>query len=371
MNTSSSSGTPQHTVHVADLSLSFRDVTVPSEAPTGQQLAVAAGFRPGQQPTVLEILSNGELEDVRADEVVGLGESTRKFIIVESDRSYKLEIDKVSATWPARMITGAQIRKLGHIPPEMEVFLDLPGDVQRVIHDHDLLDLNAPGIERIKTRPRIWKLNVQGVTLTIHHPTIQVRQAIEDAGFNAKKPWIIVLRVRGEPKREVGLDYVIDLRTPGIEKLRLTPREVNNGEAPSAPRREFALLDADLRFLEGLGLPWETTIDTTNPKKARRWLLIHDYPVPPGYTAQRTLLALEIPPTYPGAQIDMFYTHPALSLASGQAIPKTESKAVIQGVTFNRWSRHRGAQSPWDENTDNVATHLALVESALVKESGQ
>src|SRR5690606_38900334 len=132
-----------------------------------------------------------------------------------------------------------------------------------------------------------WKLNVQGVVLVIYDPTITVRHAIKDAGFDPSKNWIIVLRVRERPKQEVGLDYVIDLRMPGIEKLRLTPREVNNGEAVAKPRRDFALLDADERYLSGLSLWWETVID-----QKRRWLLIHDYPVPAGFTTDRTLLAL-------------------------------------------------------------------------------
>src|SRR5690349_7039093 len=90
-------------IHVADLSLAFRDVPVATDAPTGTQLAAAAGFRPEQQATVLEILQNGELEDVRPDEVVGLQDSTRKFIIVASDRSYKLAINDRPIVWPARM----------------------------------------------------------------------------------------------------------------------------------------------------------------------------------------------------------------------------------------------------------------------------
>jgi len=372
MNTSTSTPSVHPIqIHVADLALAFRDVAVATDTPTGRQLATAAGFRPEQQPTVMEVLENGELEDVRPDEVVGLGDSTCKFVIVESDRNYKLTINDTPVVWPARMITGGQIRKLGQVPLELEIYLDLPGDVERVIYEHDLINLDTPGVERIKTRPRRWKLNVQGVILKLHQATIKVHQAIQDAGFDPNKPWIIVLRVRGEPKREVGLDDTLDLGKPGIEKLRLTPREVNNGEVSAAPRRVFDLLEVDVRFLDGLDLRWETVIDATQPNRARRWLLIHGYPLPTGYTAECTLLALEIPSTYPGAQIDMFYTHPRLALKSGQAIPKTQIQAAILGVSFNGWSRHRGPQSLWDEKTDNVSTHLALVESALLKETGQ
>ena len=79
-----------------------------------------------------------------------------------------------------------------------------------------------------------WKLNVQGVIIESPQPEIVVRQAIKQAGFNPDTPWIIVLKIAGEPKKEVDLSFVIDLRHKGIEKLRLTPRQINNGEMAAA-----------------------------------------------------------------------------------------------------------------------------------------
>lgn len=358
--------TRPHTVSIAGFSLVFHDFTISGASPTGVQLAAVAGFTPTQNPTVLEVLANGELEDIRPDEQVNLHDSSGKFVIVESDRSYKFTIEAVRFEWPCRVISGGQLRKLGQVPAGQEIYLDLPGNVDRVVQEHDLIDLDSPQIEAFKIRKRSWKLNVQGVVLIVHEPTIVVHLAMTKAGFDSSKNWIIILRVRDQPKQEVGLDYVIDLRTPGIEKLRLIPKEVNNGEAVAAPRRRFALLAIDERFLDGLGLWWETVIDGE-----RRWLLIYDYPVPKGFTVERTLLGLEIPLTYPGAQIDMFYTKPALALKSGRAIDRTQVSAVILGLPFNGWSRHRGAQSQWNPASDNVSTHMALVESAMAKEVGE
>src|SRR5689334_6559034 len=53
----------------------------------------------------------------------------------------------------------------------------------------------------------VWKLNVQGVIIESLKPEIVVRQAIKEAGFNPDTPWIIVLKVAGEPKREVDLSF--------------------------------------------------------------------------------------------------------------------------------------------------------------------
>src|SRR5262249_1429687 len=145
--------------------------------PTGSQLAAIAGFKPEQAATVLEVLVNGELEDRRPDERINLGESTRKFVIVDSDRSYKLTLDRTRFDWPCRVISGGQLRKLGQVPGESEVYQDLPGSAERIIGEHDLVDLDAPNVEVFKTRKRTWKLNVQGVLLSLHESSIVVRTA--------------------------------------------------------------------------------------------------------------------------------------------------------------------------------------------------
>jgi Prokaryotic E2 family E/Multiubiquitin len=365
-NPSNAPNRGEHMVAIAGFSLTFHDHHISEGAPTGAQLAAVAGFKPEHPATVLEMLANGELEDRRPGERVDLRESTRKFVIVESDRSYKLTLDGSRVDWPCRVISGGQLRKIGQVSAGREIYQDLPDNAERIIGEQDLADLGASKVEVFKTRKRTWKLNVQGVLLTLNESSIVVRTAIQEAGFDPTKNWIIVLRVRDQPNREVTLDEVIDLRTPGIEKLRLTPKEVNNGEVAVKPRRQFDLLDVDVRFLNGLGLWWETVIDT-----GRRWLLIHGYPVPNGYTTSRTDLALEVPLTYPGAQIDMFYTYPPLALTTNRPIDRTQVSASIEGKPFNGWSRHRGELSKWNPTTDNVSTHLALVESALAKEVGE
>lgn len=359
-------GKIRHQIEVADETLTFHTVGVDDLTPTGAQLAAAAGFKPKQNAVVLQVLPNGELEDVRPSETVDLRHADGRFVIVETDRDYLLTLDGQRFPWPCRVVSGAVLRKLGNVPADHAIFEEKVDEPDRLIADRDLVDLDGRGVESFVSRKPVWTLNVQGVEIDVDTPTVLVSDALTRAGFDVTQSWHIFLKVRGQAKREVQLSDRVDLRTPGIEKIRLTPKEVNNGEAPPAPRRDFALLDADDAFLDRLGLRWETVYDA-----GRRWLLIHHYPVPAGYTAARTLLALEIPPTYPGAQIDMFYTSPPLALASGRAIDCTHIAATIHGAPFNGWSRHRGPGSPWNPAVDNVSTHLALVESALLKEVGE
>jgi hypothetical protein len=208
----------------------------------------------------------------------------------------------------------------------------------------------------------LWKLNVQGVLIESRQPEITVRHAIKEAGFNPDTPWIIVLKIFGEPKHEVDLSFVIDLRHPGIEKLRLTPRHINNGEMAATPRRDFALLPGDEAHLGRLGLAWDAINDG-----GRRWLMLRNYPLPAGYNVRVADIAIEIPVSYPGAQLDMFYCYPPLALTSGAVIPQTQSQETISGRVYQRWSRHRD----WNAACDTLVTHLALLDESLSREVEQ
>jgi hypothetical protein len=359
-------GDSRHTIEVADHSLAFRQVHIDDLTPTGARLAAAVGFKSADGVSVLQVLPNGDLEDIRPTETVDLRRGEGRFVIVESDRVYRLTLDGQRFDWPCRIVSGGLLRKLGHVPADKAVFLERQDEPDRLVVDHDLVDLDAKGVESFISRKRVWKLNVQGVVLELTMPSILVRDALVKAGFNPDQGWHIFLKVAGQKKQPVELTSEIDLRTPGIEKLRLTPKDVNNGEASHAHRREFALLDADEAHLDRLGLRWETIVE-----QKRRWLLIHDYPLPTGYTVERTMLALEIPPNYPGAQIYGFYAYPPLALASKRVIESTQLRGILLGVEFHGWSRHRGPAAPWNPAVDNVVTQLALVDAALAKEVGE
>jgi hypothetical protein len=356
----------RNNITVADETLTYRQVNIDDLTPTGTQLAIAAGFKSAEGISVLQVLATGDLEDVRPNETVDLRREVGRFVIVESDRAYRLTIDGQRFDWPCRIVSGGLLRKLGQVPADKAIYFERHDQPDLQVEDHDLIDLDAAGVESFISRKPAWKLNVQGVPLEVFAPTIVVREALIEAGFNPDQGWHIFLKVVGQQKKSVELTTVIDLRTPGIEKLRLTPKDVNNGEAPAVPRRMFALLDIDEMHLNRLGLKWETIIEAE-----RRWLLLHDYELPVGYTVSHSKVALEIPPTYPGAQIYGFYAYPPLALTSGCTIASTQMRGVLNGVEYHGWSRNRGSGAPWNSATDNVVTQLALVDAALAKEVGE
>jgi hypothetical protein len=348
-----------------DETLNFRDLEVAHVNPSGAQILEAACVA-RIDALLLQRLPSGELESIRMAETPDLNASA-EFILSFGDRTYSMSLNDAQLVWAARHISGATLRKLGQVPGSLDLILLRGSEEPQVLEPDTVVDLGRPGVEKFVTRAKTWKLRVQGVTLDYDVSHVMVGDAMKRAGFDPSKAWEIFLLVAGQPKRKVDVNFDLDLTTPGIERIRLMQRNVDNGDASSSTtRREFNLLAVDEAYLNGIGLKWETV-----NRDGRRWLLIQAYPLPPGYKPAIATLALDIPKDYPQAQIDMFYFAPAVARCDGVAIPNTQVTAAIEGVQFQGWSRHRNGANPWDPFTDNVATQLALVEYSLGREFGE
>ena len=354
-----------HAIDVAGLDLNYRAVEIDDATPTGHRIAHAASIKPPDSAIVLQVFAGGAMDVIDPDDTVDIRGGDARFVVVASDRVYFFTVDGERYDWPVKIITGATIRKLAGATEDMALFFERTDRPDREVGADDVVNLDREGIESLITRKTVWKLKVQNVVLELTTFRIKVREALVKAGFNPDQGWLIFLKVAGQKKQPVDLGTEIDLRTHGIEKLRLTPNEINNGEAPPAPRRDFGLLEADEGHLNRLGLRWETIVE-----QKRRWLLVHDYPLSTGYTVAATKLALEVPPDYPGAQIYGFYAYPPLALTSGRTIERTQLRGVLLGTEFHGWSRNRGRSAPWNPALDNVVSQLALVDAAIAKEVG-
>lgn len=351
-------------VLIANENLDFKHYHIDSDHPDGAAVAAAVGFKPSDYPVVLAVLPNGELESLRQEEPIHPFYNGARFIVVPSDRLYRISIDGVFGDWMCRFISGAQIRKIGGIPRNNTLFLERVNQPDRELDDNELIDLDAAGVEVFRSRKRKFKLNVQGVIIEVESDSIKVRDAMTLAGFDPSQGWQIFLIVHDQPKRKVTVDDVIDLTTAGIEKLRLSPDAVLNAEGTCGPRRDFGLSAVDENHLNRLGLQWETVVE-----QARRFVCIHDYPLPGGYTANHFLLAMELQPTYPQTFIYGFFGHPTLALASGREIPNTSQRATILGHNVIGWSRQ--SSPPWNPAVDNIKTHLMTVDACLAREMGE
>lgn len=340
-------------------------VDVRDWTPTARQVLAAAGLQPIIEYVLLSWPEHGPTEELGLDEAIPLPRNgaVLEFLAMQADAVFYFMLNDERFAWAAAL-TAEDVRKVGRVPVTMELWLERRDEPDMQLEMGDAVDLLAPGVERIYTRRRKWKLDVHGVLIESPEPQIIVRDALILAGIDPDQGWIIRLKVRGEPKREVSLADNIDLTKPGIERLQLLSDTINNGEIACSVRRDFALLEKDEAYLDARGLFWETIDD------GRRWLMLRDFPVPQGYLQASTCLAVEIPQNYPTAEIDMFYCQPTLTLASGTKIPQTECRQVINGLEFQRWSRHRNP-GQWSPARDSVLSHLGLVEESIARELGQ
>ncbi len=129
-----------------------------------------------------------------------------------------------------------------------------------------------------------------------------------------------------------------------------------------ALRRDFDLLAQDRTFLEEYGHPWETVLDGS------QWVLLHEFPTSSRYNHLQVTAAIRMETGYPNVGLDMVYFSPALVRKDGRPIGATQATQVIDGKTYQRWSRHRTAQNPWRPGFDCLETHVFLVEDWLARE---
>jgi hypothetical protein len=129
-------------------------------------------------------------------------------------------------------------------------------------------------------------------------------------------------------------------------------------------RRDFPVDPQDVDYLDAKGYKWEAVNDRSN-----LWILIHDFPIPEGYNVRSATAAIHIPSLdYLRMGLDMVYFYPSLHRLDGVRIPATEATMDITGLSYQRWSRHRTAEAPWEVGNDSLITHLLLVENWLKRE---
>ena len=128
-------------------------------------------------------------------------------------------------------------------------------------------------------------------------------------------------------------------------------------------RRDFFLSEEDIEQLNARGLQWETINEG-----CYKWLLVHEFPTHEGYNVRTATAAIQIPSSYPMEPLDMVYFYPALCTIDGATIPNADCPMNINGIQYQRWSRHRTQQNPWRCGLDNISAHLSLVEEWLERE---
>jgi hypothetical protein len=247
---------------------------------------------------------------------------------------------------------------------EEEVKVDILEDGEVLIEEVEIEVYAKRG--ELPPRAKRYIIRVDKEKFTVHTHTITGAEILALVKKTADKFKLYQQRHGHQPVR-IEPEQVVDLRMHHVERFTTMQKDPTEGSTDAALdlRRQFKLPSADQEYLDGLGLPWETLKDGQ-----ALWLLIHDWTVPTGYTAERVTLALLIPPNYSDEQIDMFYFKPALARTDGKTINSWTTQSMLGG-SWQCWSRHRTQANPWRPGIDDVATHLTLVDECLRREFGR
>lgn len=343
--------------------LKFKNGTIEDHSPIGSQLLKSIGYSPKDDVLLYQLLKQQGMEEISLEENIDF-EKGDKFFIVEGDRSFKFKINGFNYEWPESQIMLKHLHSLTGIT-DKSFFLSRQTKEDLLITDGIVVNLDTSGIEDIYTKlvKQYFELNVNGTTIKVDKAQIIVSEALALAGIQDGHNYQMFLKVQGEPKVEVQSGSIIDLSKPGVEKLRLIPREVNNGDVSL---EQFEVLPKDGEYLKQVFGNFRTIID-----QGRRWLVVENYELPDGYSYEKVTLVIEIPSLYPQAEIDMFYTYPRIHLTNGLTPSCTDVDQIIEGKSYQRWSRHRSPLSQWNPVIDSVVTHFSLIEESLLREVQQ
>lgn len=230
--------------------------------------------------------------------------------------------------------------------------------------DDAIIDIEWAAVSGIlPPKGRKYRYKVDGVEYITEKDHLTGSEILTNAGKVPPDKFILRERIHGK-WHTVELDQTVYFTKDGVEKFKTLPNDQTDGESNAkSHRRDFALLEEDEEFLETIGLVWETV----NGENNSQWVLIHGFPIMKGYNVDTALMAINMLPGYPTAQLDMVYFHPALSRTDNQPIPNI-SPVKIDEKDFQQWSRHRTLENAWRPGVDNLSTHYPLAEQWLLNE---
>ena len=163
--------------------LNFAPLTVGDPVPLGRQILEAAGLEPGDGHSLFGILPSGAFEDVRLDEPFDLRErGAERFVAFQTDRDFKLTLDDDQLEWGKPVISGAVLYKLAEPGEDEDVFLEVRGGEDRLIEPGELIDLNAPGVERFITAPKgatTYEIRVNSRRRTVDDRRVTFEQIVQ------------------------------------------------------------------------------------------------------------------------------------------------------------------------------------------------
>ena len=203
-----------------------------------------------------------------------------------------------------------------------------------------------------------YKIKIDKEKYKVHSPRLTGREILKLAGYDESR--YLYQKFAGGERRQIELDEKVDFTEPGIERFHTMRCE--HQEGLQEPRQQFQLSKDDSEFLDSLSLKWECVVEG-NIKR----VVIYGFKLPSGFNVTEVDVNMQISNSYPSSQIDMAYFYPVISRTDGKGI-RALCNDNFDGKIWQRWSRHRTPQNPWEPGVDCIATHVAYIESWFTQE---
>lgn len=201
-------------IKVGNDRLEFRKLKIEDPVPTGRQIIEAAGFSPADEHLIFEVSHDRRLCELKLDETTNLSSSGKeRFLVFDSDRSWRGIIDGKRFEWGAREITGHVLKWLSNVNSgKYGVWLERAEEPDLLIGDDEAVSLDPAGVERFRT-DRLFKICIEDQVIPWDSKTITTEQIAELGGWDVPQGVIEVDEEQNERTLKPG--EVVKLR-PGV-----------------------------------------------------------------------------------------------------------------------------------------------------------
>ena len=144
----------RYRVSLAVDSVDFHPLILDDPVPLGRQILKKAGINDIDRHSLFVITTEGDFEDVRADEEVDLRDRAAfRFIAFSTDPLYRVKLNEARIVWGRSFIPEAVLRTLAGINEDEALFLEVRGGKDKLIEPGTDVDLAADGVEKFITAP--------------------------------------------------------------------------------------------------------------------------------------------------------------------------------------------------------------------------
>jgi hypothetical protein len=320
---------------------------------TGQEVLQLAGLVNSSEHCLFLTLENGDMEGIRPNEAVDLNRpGIERFKTFKTDAVYRFEINGEAREWGAPFITGRALKqRAGLDGKDGGVWQYIKGEDDRLIEDHDRVDLIASGIERFQTGEK-YSICIEGKTHRWPKPTITPREIAQLGGWDITEGVVEIDKDQNE--RTLQPDEVIHLKS-GLKFCK--HQRFRRGFTSPRIEQEFHLLQG--------AFPGVTYQETSGA----HWFCVPSLSLPPPLSPDQVQVAFSVTPAHPNALPYGFFVQGTVK--HGDAVITT--RAVPNQPPFEgSWTFFSWTPEAWNPGTtaqtgDNLWTWVRSFRNRLME----